>query len=876
MKQKYHHLSIQEVFKVLKTQSQGLSNKETILRLKKFGYNKLPETKKFLILTLFLRQFKNPLVYILFSALIISFIIMHFVDAWIILAVILASSVVGFLQEYKANQALSKLKQMIKYKAKVLRDNKKIVIDQEDVVPGDIIFLFLGDKVPADARLIKAQNFEVMEAALTGESFPSSKHIGILPQEISLADRENMIYLGTVVASGNAKAVVVATGQQTEFGRIATLVKETEEIETSLQKQLNYFGKVIGLILISINILIFSLGLLTGKPLFEMFLISVATVVSAVPEGLLPAMTVILTIGMQRLAKHKGLVRKMLAAETLGSVSVICVDKTGTLTQGEMRVSKIITQAMQQDNDAKHALILKIGLLCNNSVIENFNKNFKNSIIVGDPTEKALFLAGHIAGLEKENIEKEEPRIAEIPFDSEHKFMATLHKSNKGEIIYAKGAPERILERSSFINIKGKTIALDVAKRKEIQNQYENLTSLGLRVLAMSYKLQNKIIISEEFIKENLNNLVFVGLIGFKDPIRPEAKSAIELCQDAGIRPMIVTGDHKLTAMAVVQELGIQVNQENVLEGVDLDRLSDKKLQELVKKIIIFARVEPKHKIRIVSALQANNEVVAMTGDGANDAPALKKADIGIAVGFGTDVAKEVADLVLLDNNFKTIVEAVKRGRITFNNIRKVMLFLLTDASTSMTLVGGSILLGLPLPLLPSQILWIKLAESSLPAMAMAFDEIDEGVMNEKPRSKNEPLLNAPMKWLIIFYAIVMDLILFGLFYYFWKTSGNLDFARTIAFAGLGIATFFYVFAVRGYKIPIYKINPFNNKFLLLALVLGLTLIQIAIYMPFFNNILHTVPLGIKEWFVLGSYAILSVVVYEVGKKFIINNAKYK
>lgn len=849
----YHRLSIKEVFKALKTQAQGLSKKEAASRLEKFGPNKLPEAKRFSALILFLHQFKNPLIYILFAALTISFATKHFVDAWIILVVILISSAVGFLQEYKASQALSRLKQMVRHKARALRDGKEMIVAQEEVVPGDIILLSAGDKVPADARLIEAQNFEVVEAALTGESIPSSKGIDILPQDTPLADRENMVYLGTVVARGKAKAIVVSTGQKTELGRIATLVKETADEKTPLQEQLTHFGRVIGLILVVVNILIFGLGVLTGKPLFEMFLTSVAVVVAAVPEGLLPAMTVILAIGMQRLAKHKGLVRKMLAAETLGSVSVICADKTGTLTQGEMRVSQIIPKT-------SHFFALKIGLLCNNAVIENPDKELKDWVIVGDPTEKALLLAGCAAGLKKEELEKEEPRIAEIPFDSEYKFMATLNQTEIRNFIYAKGAPEKILALS----------ALTAAKKKEIQKQYEHLTSLGLRVLAVAYKLEDKIKSSEEFTRENLSDLIFVGLVALKDPLRPEAKKAIALCQNAGIQPVIVTGDHKLTAMAIVQELGIEVSRENVLEGADLDKITDEELRELVKKIVIFARVEPKHKIRIVQALQANGEVVAMTGDGVNDAPALKKADIGVAVGSGTDVAKEVADLVLLDNNFGTIVEAVRRGRMTFNNIRKVILYLLTDSFSEMVIVAGSVILGLPLPILPAQILWIKLIEDAAPAMSLSFDEIDEDVMKEPPRKKTEPILNHKAKALIAFYAIVMDLILFGLFYYFWKTSGNLDYARTITFVGLGLASLFYIYAVRGLKLSIFKLNPFSNKFLMATTVVGALLFLVAIYAPFFNNILRTVPLGIKEWLVLGSYAMLGIVVYEVGKKFTI------
>ncbi|MBU0569207.1 HAD-IC family P-type ATPase, partial [Patescibacteria group bacterium] len=549
----YHHLPIKEVFSNLKANHSGLSQKEASLRLDKFGFNKLPEAAKLSALALFLNQFKNPLIYILFVALIISFSTKHLVDAWIILAVILVSSVVGFLQEHKANEALSRLKQMVKHKAEVIRDSKEMIVAQENIVPGDIIILSPVDKVPADARLIEAHDLEVIESALTGESMPVNKNIDPLPQNTAMADRINMVYLGTVISRGKAKAIVTATGSQTEIGHIATLVKETEEGETPLQKQLVQFGKIIGIILVVLNVFIFGLGILTGKPLLEMFMTSVAVVVAAVPEGLLPAMTVILAIGMQRLAKQKGLVRKMLAAETLGSVSVICSDKTGTLTQGEMRVAEIITETtklshdgdkfsktIQPDGEASHIIALKIGLLCNNAIIENPEDELHKWTIVGNPTEKALLLAGRAAGLKKEELEKEEPRVAEIPFDSEYKFMATRHKikvlRDKKYAVYVKGAPEKLLPLISFVDVEGKKEALTETRKTEIQKQCEELTSTGLRVIAVAYKLEENDV---EFTKENLNNLVFVGLVALKDPLRLEAKETIELCQSAGIRPVI-------------------------------------------------------------------------------------------------------------------------------------------------------------------------------------------------------------------------------------------------------------------------------------------------------------------------------------------------
>jgi len=883
----HHQKSVEEIYSLLETSREGLTKQEAAHRLRKYGHNKLPEAKKTHTLTLFINQFKNPLIYILLAAFIISLLKKDWVDSSVIVAVILISSLMGFFQEYKANRALSRIKQMIKHKARVIRDEKEMIVDQELLVPGDIIFLSPADHVPADARLIETQNFNVIEAALTGESLPSEKHTEILKADILLGDRKNMIFLGTVVAKGKAKAVVVATGNQTQLGHIANLVKETEEEKTPLQKQILHFGKVIGITIIVLNIIIFLLGVIKGQPIFQMFLISVSMIVAAVPEGLLPAMMVILAIGMQRLARHKGLVRKMLAAESLGAITVICSDKTGTLTQGEMRVSDIITENAKVSHDgenfshttlyeseASHILALKIGLFCNNAVIENPEDELTKWNIIGDPTEKALLLAGRAAGFKKEQFEKYEPRIAEIPFESEHKYMATLHQSNDGKMIYMKGSPEKILLFSSEVDVEGKNLVLTEKRKQEIKTEYELLSGMGLRVLAVAYRKENLQFDVKDFTRENLNNFIFVGLIALKDPLRREAKETIALCRRAGIRPVIVTGDHRLTTMAIVRDLGIAVTPENVLDGNDIDRLSDAELRKEVEKIIIFARVEPKHKIRIVSALQANGEVVAMTGDGVNDAPALKKSDIGVAVGSGTDVAKETADLVLMDDNFKTIIEAIKSGRGIFDNIRKVVLYLMSNSFNEVILIGGMIILGLPIPLLPAQILWIKMVEDSFPSMALAFDKEDKNVMKRPPRKIDSPILDKNLKRLLVIFTMTSVVAIFFIFLYFWKVSGNIDYSRTIVFVGLGIASRFYIFSVRGGIASILTYNPFQNRLVNISTLFGFLMIAVAIYVPFFNKTLHTVPLGIKEWGVLIGFGLFCTIIYEIGKKLVVLKAK--
>lgn len=877
----YHALPIQTVLALLKTNRNGLAPQEVAVRSQEFGANELPATKKFSALKLLFAQGKNPLIYILLFALIISFATKHQVDGWIIFAVLMISVGVGFLQEYKANTALLKLKQLIKYQSRVVREQKEIILPQENLVPGDIIILAPGDKVPADARLIKVQNLEVAEAALTGESLPVEKKLAVLAADTVLAERKNMVFLGTVITRGNAKAVVTATGTQTEIGRIAILVRQTREEETPLQRQMLSFGKLIGLILLTLNVLIFGLGILLGKPLFEMFLTSVAMVVAAVPEGLLPALTIILAIGMQRLAKQKGLVRKMLATETLGSVSVICSDKTGTLTQGEMGVAEIITETKKLTHNgtsfsetialngkASHLTALKIGLLCNDAVVENPNAEQHKWKIFGNPTEKALLLAGRSAGIHKEILEKVEPRVAEIPFESQTKFMVTSHQIGKDEFrSYAKGALEKLLPLLTYLDLEGKKTLLSEGKKKAIQKQYEQLTSTGLRVIAVAYKQEVCKSRVFELKKEHLKNFVFVGLIALKDPLRAEAKETITLCQQAGIRPVIITGDHKLTTLAIVNELGLPATLENVLEGKDLDALTPKKLQKIIANITIFVRVAPRHKIRIVEALQAKGAIVAMTGDGVNDAPALKKADIGIAVGSGTDVAKETADLVLLDDNFKTIVAAIRGGRGTFDNIRKVILYLLSNSFKEMVLITFSVLFGLPLALLPVQILWIKMIEDSLPSIALAFEPVSKKAMFRPPRKSSEPILNQSFKKVLLLFILISDLTLFAIFYYFWTTTSNVAYAQTIAFVGLGIASRFYIFSLRSLEQPLFAYNPFQNQLVNISTLFGFGMILLAVYVPFLNNVLQTVPLGLKEWFVLGCYALLTVLVYELGKK---------
>jgi P-type Ca2+ transporter type 2C len=871
----YYDISVEHIYKKLNTGPEGLSDDEAKSRLEKHGPNKLAEKKQLTALVLFLRQFQNPLVYILMFAMGLSFLTGHISDGVIIALVIVVTNIVGFIQEYKASKALDELNSTIVFKARVLRGGKLEIIKQEEIVCGDIIEVSSGDIIPADARLIKSNDLKISEASLTGESYPSKKIVAPMPIDTALADRENMIYQGTAVNEGTARAVIVATGGDTEIGKIASMIKETEELITPLQKQINNFGKWLGVFLVGVNILIFAIGILMGRPFFEMFMISVVVVVSAVPEGLIPAMSIILALGMQKLIKKKGLVRKIVSAETLGSVSIICTDKTGTLTEGKMEVDSLITASQSakfnSQNKKKHfdnsiLTALKIGTLSNNTVGECKDEN-DETCLVGNVTEKALFKIGEQFGYNRENLELSEKRIAELPFSSKSKLMATLHTDSQNDkMIYAKGAPEKIIPLCKYVLVDNKEEKAG-ENIQEIENKIDNLTKQGERVLAVAYKKKG-LAKSKKINEEDLNDLVFVGVFAIKDKIRDDAKEAIGLCKKAGVKVAMITGDHAKTAVSIARELGLNVSMKNVLEGSEIDGLSDEELKERVKDVQVYARVEPKHKLKIVTLLQENGEIVAMTGDGINDAPALKKSDIGVVMGNGTDVAKEVADLVLLDSRFMTIVEAIRQGRNTFNNIRKVIVYLFTDCFQELVIIGTAVIANWPLPILPVQILWIKLIESPLPATSLSFEEAEVDVMKDKPRKRNEQLLTSRLKINIAFYALIMDIFALLIFYYYWKIGGDLVKARTVIFVSLGMSTLFLIYAVRSLRKSAFQVNPFKNKLLVIATLIGFLLFLVAIYTDYMNKILETTPLVTKDWLVIFAYASMALIVFELGKVF--------
>jgi Ca2+-transporting ATPase len=868
MKEKivWHNLSWEKVVKKLGSDpKEGLSEKEVKNRQSEFGRNLLPEEKPLSKLKIILDQFKSPLIYILVVAGIIVLFFKEFTDAIVIFGAVFLNTIVGFFQENKASKALKKLEKVVKIKARVLRGGNTKIVDSSEVVAGDILILSPGDKVAADGRIIESNNLKTNEMALTGEWLPADKKPDILPEKTPLADRDNMVYMGTVVETGIAKAIVISIGLGTEIGKVAQLVRETREEKTPLQKKMANFAKIIGGIIVIICLIIFIEGILTGNTFLEMFTVAVAVAVAAIPEGLPVALTVILALGMQRILKRRGLVRKLLAAETLGSTSIVATDKTLTLTEGKMRVSEILTaKELLDGKGGDHLLALKVATLANEAFIENPEDVMEKWVVRGRPTDRALLLAAMEAGINKKELEKKFTPIAELPFSPVNKYLAKAFEINKKEdILYVSGAPEKLLEISRYLRSGNKEAILSSQMREKIEFKLEDLAEKGLRVVGVAYKkIKN--------LEDLFNNLVFVGFIALKDPIRKEAKRAIKICRQAGMKPIIVTGDHKLTARAVAEELGFKVKEENIMEGEELDQLSDEEFEKKVKGIQVYARVEPKHKMRIIQAWQDKGEVVAMTGDGINDAPALKKADIGVALGSGTEVAKEVSDLVLLTDNFNIIVAAVEEGRAIIDNVRKVITYLLTDSFTETVLIGIGLLFGLPLPVTAAQILWVNLIEDGLPDIALAFEPKEKDLMQQKAQGHKTPLLTREMKVIIFIIGIITDLILLGLFFWLWKQNHDIIYVRTMVFACLTIDSLFYVFSCKSLRKNLWHINPFSNKFLVLAWLFGVIMLTAAIYLPVLQTLLKTVPLGFNDWLIIMGLGLFELILIEITKHYFI------
>jgi P-type Ca2+ transporter type 2C len=847
----FHSKTIKEVSGFFEVDTEkGLSEDQVKKRREKYGKNIIPEAKPPSRFKIFISQFKSPLVFILAIAGIIVLIMGKYTDAIVIWAAVILNTAIGYFQENKAIRALDELKKVLKVTAKVIRSGNEKKISETEIVPGDLIVLVAGDKIPADARVIKSWNLKAGEAALTGEWIPSRKDTKPLDKKTSLADRENMVYMGTTVESGEGLAVVVKTGKDTEIGHVAVMVQGIKERKTPYQVKIKKFSWILASVISLIALFIFIEGLLTGGKFVEMFTLSIAVVVAAIPESLPIAFTAILAVGMQKILKEKGLVRHLTSAETLGSSSVIATDKTLTLTEGKMEVQEVYTYKSKEKD------VLVASALANDAFIENPDEPFEHWIIQGNPTEKALLKASIESGISRRKILKKEPLVHKIPFDSVKKYISSFHKIEKGTKIYVSGAPE------SLINLSGNLSKKD---KEEVLDKLNELTNKGLRVVASASRTITRF--KKDDPENNIKKLDFLGFIAMRDPIRKGVKEAIELARSAGIHILMVTGDHPRTALAVARELNITVNNEEVIEGKEIDEMSDEELQESLSKVGVYARVEPKHKMRIINAWQDKGEVIAMTGDGINDAPALRKADIGIALGSGTDVAKEISDIILLEDKFSIIPKAIRQGRVLIDNIRKSITYMLSSAFSELILVSTAIVLGWPLPVTAVQILWVNLVEGALPGIAFTFEKGEKGVMKRKPEPKNSPLLNKEMKGIIFIIGIITDVILLGIFLYLLNnTNYNIEHIRTFIFVALIIDSLFYVFSCRNLNLNIWQYNPFSNKFINWTVILSIFLMLAVIYFPFLQNVFETVPLDFIDWLLLSGVGFINLFLIELMK----------
>ena len=817
---KWQNKSIDETLKLLNSNYNGLTNEEISKRIEINGKNELREEEKPGLLTKFLFQFKDFLIILLIIAAAAAALIGDITDAAVILVVVILNAVVGFIQENRAEKAMEQLKNMTSTKAVVIRDGETKVIPAVELTIGDVVVLEEGDNVPADMRLLDGHDLKVDESALTGESKPSKKDV----KAISGSETDNMVFMDTNISTGRARGVVVEIGMKTAIGKIAELIQGEEE-KTPLQDRIHSLGKLMGLIALIVCTGIFGLQFFKGVPLVTNFLTAVSLAVAAVPEGLPAIMTLTLALGMQRMAKSNAVVRKLLAVETLGSCSTICTDKTGTLTKNKMSVRQTKITATE--------MAFKIAALCNNSSISN-------NELIGDPTDGAMLIYAEEHGYKREELEKAHKRLFEIPLDSERKRMSTINEFNDDKYLLIKGAPEIIIQHCENIENNGEFIELTNDKRTEVFKDLKKMTSQSLRVLALAYR---KLGPNEDFENRGTleSGLTYVGLIGMMDPPRQEAKEAVALCEKAGIKVVMITGDNKDTATAIASEIGILKNG-NVLTGPDLDRIDDKEFKKLVKDISVYARVFPEQKVRIVEALKSSGQVVAMTGDGVNDAPALKKAAIGIAMGSGTDVAKESSDMLLQDDNFATIVEAVKEGRTIFDNIKRFVKFQLsTNIGAILTITSASIL-SLPIPFNPIQILWINIIMDGPPAQSLGVEPSEANVMERPPSTGNIIPKRNLIK--IGIAGVVMSIGTLVLYYYELNSGVSKISAMTVAFTVFVMYQIFNVFNCKAK-------GTFPNKTLIIAVVASFLLQLGVIYLPYLQHIFRTTSISIMDWILI-------------------------
>jgi Ca2+-transporting ATPase len=866
----WHTLPIPDLERVLDTGKQGLSEDEAVQRLQKYGPNELEQKGRKSVWSMLIEQFKDFMVIILIIAAIISGLLGEISDSIIILAIIFLNAVLGIIQENKAEESLSALKRMAAPHAKVVRDGRPDVIDATDLVPGDIVILETGDFVPADIRLIETSNLKVEEAALTGESVPVDKQSTALQDEdIPLGDRINMAYSGSTVTYGRGMGIVVETGMSTQMGAIAQMIKMEEGVKTPLQKRLESLGKILGIAALGVCGLIFAVGVINGKDFFDMFFISVSLAVAAIPEGLPAIVTIVLAIGVQRMAKRNAIIRRLPAVETLGSATVICSDKTGTLTQNKMTVKQLYYNSEFQDvtkgnqvQDQHLELLILTGILCNDTQIKEQDGELHT---IGDPTETALVDLGLNYGFDKRSIDQASERVYELPFDSQRKLMTTVHRMDNGYRVFTKGGTDELLDKCNSILLNGNIESLTSEHIARIQAANETMATGALRVLAMAYKDIDKVPDNNE--AEMEGRLVFIGLMGMIDPPREEAKEAVRLCKRAGIKPVMITGDHKITAAAIAEELGILAEGDETVTGAEVEAMSDEELKDRVKNISVYARVAPQHKVRIVKAWQDWGQVVAMTGDGVNDAPALKRADIGAAMGIvGTDVAKEAADMVLTDDNFSTVVSAVEEGRIIFSNILKSIQFLLSCNVGEILILLIATILNWREPLLPIHILWVNLVTDSLPALALGADPAEKDIMNRKPRDPNRGIFDRGMTTRIVYQGAMVGLLALTAFVIGQRV--DVVTGRTMAFTVLALSQLAHTFNVRSNMKSIFKVGLLTNVKLLWAIVFSALLQIFVIIVPQVSEIFKVKALNGEQWLIVGALSLAPLLIVEIQKLF--------
>ncbi|NLJ48661.1 MAG: calcium-translocating P-type ATPase, SERCA-type [Candidatus Atribacteria bacterium] len=862
----WHALSYQDVIQQLKTDiEKGIKTEEAKKRLIDRGRNVLPTGKRKTIFEMFIDQFKDFLILILVGAAVISGLLGETTDATVIVAILIINAGLGVSQERKADKALDALKKMSVPECEVIRDGSLQKISSEELVPGDIVLLHEGDYVPADLRLIEVYNLRIDEASLTGESVPVEKGIEPMNEDLPIADRVNMAYSGTIVAYGRAKGVVTETGLNREIGKIAQLLEKEEEVITPLQKRLAGLGKLLGYLTLIVCGVVFLVGITRGEHIFDMFMTAVSLAVAAIPEGLPAIVTIVLALGVTRMSQRNAIIRKLPAVETLGSATVICTDKTGTLTQNQMTVQEIFQMNDEEKETQARAFLpseifIKIGVLCNDSSIIRGNGKVQR---FGDPTELALIEFAEKNGYSVEKIRQDFPRIDEIPFDSKRKMMSTLHELNGTRRILVKGAPDVLINRCNSYQEGDQKLPLGEKERQLILRTIEEMAGKALRVLAFAEKeLPDKKKISQE----DEIDLNFCGLVGMIDPPRPEVKQALEEASSAGIKTIMITGDNLLTAKTIAQDLGLIQPGDEVITGQEIEKFSSETLVEKIKHLRVFARVWPEQKLNIVEALQKNHEVVAMTGDGVNDAPALKKADIGVAMGItGTDVAKEVADVVLMDDNFATIVKAIEEGRVIFDNIRKFVMYLLACNIGEIFAIFIPILVGLHRPLVPVQILLINLVTDGLPAMALGVDSPEPDIMMRKPRNPKEGILNPQSMKIILFNSVFIALSVIIAFVVGTAIEG-IETGRTMAFVTLAFSELLRAYSFRSEKRNFWQINLRSNLYLIEAALLSAGIVLTTVMVPSAARVFSNVSLNGLEWVYTIVFSFISFFAYEIWK----------